>query len=111
MQHEPQRKLRGVEGPLQRGCRALRVNLKMERVWQRQYASHAEAKAKADMTDCIVGFYNGKRINSALGNAAAHRLRTENGRTQIYRCVRNYLSTAQCRSSMIGNFWIADLYL
>jgi putative transposase len=42
------------------------LNLKMERVWQRQYANHAEAKA--DITDYIVGFYNCKRINSVLGN-------------------------------------------
>ena len=42
------------------------LNLKMERVWQRQYANHAEAKA--DITDYIVGFYNCKRVNSALGN-------------------------------------------
>jgi len=42
------------------------LNLKMERVWQRQYANHAEAKA--DITDYIVGFYNCKRINLALGN-------------------------------------------
>ena len=42
------------------------LNLKMERVWQRQYANHTEAKA--DITDYIVGFYNCKRINSALGN-------------------------------------------
>lgn len=42
------------------------LNLKMERVWQRQYANHAEAKA--DVTDYIVRFYNCKRINSALGN-------------------------------------------
>lgn len=42
------------------------LNLKMERVWQRQYANHA--KAKADITDYIVGFYNCKRINSLLGN-------------------------------------------
>lgn len=42
------------------------LNLKMERVWQRQYANHAEAKA--DITDYIVGFYNSRRINSALGN-------------------------------------------
>lgn len=42
------------------------LNLKMERVWQRQYANHAEAKA--DITDYIVGFYNCKRIHSALGN-------------------------------------------
>jgi len=42
------------------------LNLKMERVWQRQYANHVEAKA--DVTDYIVGFYNCRRINSALGN-------------------------------------------
>jgi putative transposase len=42
------------------------LNLKRERVWQRQYANHAEAKA--DITDYIVGFYNCKRINSALDN-------------------------------------------
>jgi len=38
----------------------------MERVWQRQYAKHAVAKA--DITGYIVGFYNCKRINSALNN-------------------------------------------
>ena len=42
------------------------LNFKMGRVWQRQYANRAEAKA--GITDYIVGFYNGKRINSALGN-------------------------------------------
>lgn len=42
------------------------LNLKMERVWQRQYANQAEAKA--DITDYIVGFYNCKRLNSVLGN-------------------------------------------
>jgi transposase InsO family protein len=38
----------------------------MERVWQRQYANHAEAKA--DVTNYIVGFYNCKRFNSVLDN-------------------------------------------
>jgi putative transposase len=42
------------------------LNLKMERVWQRQYANHAEARA--DIIDYIVGFYNCKRINSEPGN-------------------------------------------
>ena len=42
------------------------LNLEMERAWQRQYANHAEARA--DITDYIVGFYNCRRINSALGN-------------------------------------------
>lgn len=42
------------------------LNLKMERVWQRQYANHTEAKN--DIDDYIVSFYNCKRLNSALGN-------------------------------------------
>jgi putative transposase len=42
------------------------LNLKMERVWQRQYANHAQARAA--IADYIVGFYNCKRINSALRN-------------------------------------------
>ena len=42
------------------------LNLKMERVWQRQYANHTEARN--DITDYIVSFYNCERLNSALGN-------------------------------------------
>lgn len=42
------------------------LNLKMERVWQRQYANHTEARN--DIADYIVSFYNCKRLNSALGN-------------------------------------------
>lgn len=42
------------------------LNLKMERVWQRQYANQAEAKK--DVADYIVSFYNSVRLNSALGN-------------------------------------------
>jgi len=42
------------------------LNLKMERVWQRDYANHAEAKR--DVTDYIVGFYNNCRLHSKLGN-------------------------------------------
>jgi putative transposase len=42
------------------------LNLKMERVWQRDYANHAEAKA--DITAYIVGFYNSERLHSVLGN-------------------------------------------
>ena len=40
-------------------------NLKMERVWQRDYAN--QAKAKVDITVYIVGFYNCERLHSALG--------------------------------------------
>lgn len=42
------------------------LNLKMERVWQREYANHAEAKN--DITDYIVRFYNCERMHSVLGN-------------------------------------------
>jgi transposase InsO family protein len=42
------------------------LNLKMERVWQRQYANHAEAKI--DIATYIVGFYNNERLHSVLGN-------------------------------------------
>jgi len=41
------------------------LNLKMERVWQRQYANQAEAQR--DITDYIVGFYNCTRLHSTLG--------------------------------------------
>ncbi len=43
----------------------LLLNLKMERVWQRDYANHGEAQA--DITDYIVGFYNPIRLHSTLG--------------------------------------------
>lgn len=42
------------------------LNLKMERVWQREYANHAEAKI--DIANNIVGFYNSERLHSVLGN-------------------------------------------
>lgn len=42
------------------------LNLKMERVWQRNYANRAEARS--DIADYIVGFYNSERLHSVLGN-------------------------------------------
>lgn len=42
------------------------LNLKMERVWQRDYANHAEAKI--DIAAYIVSFYNSERLHSVLGN-------------------------------------------
>lgn len=42
------------------------LNLKMERVWQREYANHQEAKI--DITDYIARFYNCERLHSVLGN-------------------------------------------
>lgn len=41
------------------------LNLKMERVWQRDYANHTEATR--DVTEYIVGFYNNVRLHSKLG--------------------------------------------
>lgn len=41
------------------------LNLKMERVWQCDYANHAEASA--DIAEYIVGFYNPVRLHSTLG--------------------------------------------
>lgn len=41
------------------------LNLKMERVWQRQYANHDEARR--DINQYIVGFYNVIRLHSTLG--------------------------------------------
>ena len=47
----------------------------MERVWQRDYANHAEAIR--DVTDYIVSFYNSIRLHSTLGylppNAFEHK--------------------------------------
>ena len=42
------------------------LSLKTERVWQRDYANHAEAMI--DIADYIVGFYNSVRLHSKLGN-------------------------------------------
>jgi transposase InsO family protein len=41
------------------------LNLKMERVWQTDYANHGEAIR--DITNYIVGFYNSTRLHSTLG--------------------------------------------
>ena len=41
------------------------LSLKMERVWQRDYANHGEANR--DIVDYIVGFYNNVRLHSKLG--------------------------------------------
>jgi hypothetical protein len=38
------------------------LNLKMERVWQKDYANHAEASN--DIADYIVGFYNATRLRT-----------------------------------------------
>jgi putative transposase len=42
------------------------LNLKRERVWQRECANHEEAKL--DIAAYIVGFYNIERLHLVLGN-------------------------------------------
>ena len=42
------------------------LNLKMERVWRRDYANQEEARR--DVADYLLTFYKQKRLNSALGN-------------------------------------------
>jgi len=42
------------------------LNLKMERVCQREYANHTEVRN--DIADYIVSFHNCERLNSALCN-------------------------------------------
>ena len=42
------------------------LSLKTQRVWQRDYANHAEAMT--GIADYIVGFYNSVRLHSKLGN-------------------------------------------
>lgn len=44
------------------------LNLKTERVWQKQYANCCEAKY--DIVDYIENFYNAKRLHSAIGYQA-----------------------------------------
>jgi putative transposase len=41
------------------------LSLKMERVWQRQYANHDAARR--DINQYIVGFYSAVRLHSTLG--------------------------------------------
>ena len=51
------------------------LNLKMERVWQRRYANHAEARQ--DIADYIVGFYNNIRLHSTLGYLSPSRFEAQ----------------------------------
>ena len=45
------------------------LNLKMGRVWQKDYTNHAEAIT--DVADYIVNFYNTVRLHSTLGNLSS----------------------------------------
>ena len=56
------------------------LNLKMERVWQKDYANHSEAMT--DVADYIVGFYNCKRLHSKLGNLSPNAYERESAKQQ-----------------------------
>jgi putative transposase len=56
------------------------LNLKMERVWQNDYANHAEATN--DIADYIVSFYNSVRLHSTLGNLPPNAFEHQSAITQ-----------------------------
>ena len=56
------------------------LNLKMERVWQKDYANHSEAMV--DVADYIVGFYNCIRLHSTLGNLSPNAFERESAKQQ-----------------------------
>jgi putative transposase len=56
------------------------LSLKMERVWQNDYANHAEATN--DIADYIVGFYNSVRLHSTLGNLPPNAFEHQSAITQ-----------------------------
>ena len=51
------------------------MNLKMERVWQKDCANHLEAIN--DIADYIVGFHNSIRLHSKLGNMSPNAFERE----------------------------------
>ena len=51
------------------------LNLKMERVWQKDYANQLEATN--DIADYIVGFYNSTRLHSKPGNLSPNAFERE----------------------------------
>jgi hypothetical protein len=63
----------------------------MERVWQRNYANHAEAKL--DVANFIAGFYNCERLHSVLGNLPPSVYERTLAAKETYGGVRNYLTT------------------
>ena len=67
------------------------LSLKMERVWQKDYANHAEAII--DTADYIVNFYNAVRLHSTLGNLSPIAFEHQSTTKKTYRTVRNNLTT------------------
>ena len=57
------------------------LNLKMQRVWQKDYANHSEAIN--DIADYIVGFYNEARLHSKLGNMSPNAFERESASKKL----------------------------
>ena len=67
----------------------------LKRVWQRDYANHAEAVR--GVTDYIVGLNNNVRLHSKQGISAPYGLRAAKDRRTTYRGdLNHYISTANC---------------
>jgi len=62
------------------------LNLKVERVWQRDYANHAEATS--DIADYIVSFYNSVRLHSKLGNLPPNAFRSNRQSNHLSACAK-----------------------
>ena len=60
------------------------LNLKMERVWHKDYANHQEASS--DVTDYIVAFYNNKRLHSKLGYCPPTAFENRNMKINLSNC-------------------------
>ena len=88
------------------------LNLKMERVWQRDYANHAEATN--DIADYIVSFYNSQRLHSKLGNLPPNAFEQKSAIKQpIGLCEKTSASTIRIKSAPATTFWrlqICQLY-
>jgi putative transposase len=53
----------------------------MERVWQKDYANHAEATN--EIADDIVGFYNSERLHFKLGNLPPNAFEQKSATSQL----------------------------
>ncbi len=58
----------------------------MVRVWQKDYANHAEAAS--DVADYILGFYNATRLHSKLGNLSPNAFERESTSKNLSRCLK-----------------------
>ena len=63
------------------------LNLKMERVWQKDHANHAVASN--DIADYIVGFYNLLRLHSKLGNMPHNAFERESTLKDLSNCPKS----------------------